>query len=71
MSRLPAFFHKIEVNIWTDALAFIIPEKQQPNLTQMWQSWSKGNINGEIELYASRSLQNPGFMALALIGLES
>ena len=65
MSRLPA--------LWTfepDALAFIIPEKQQPNLMQMWQSWSKGNINGEIELYSSRSLQNPGFMALALLALE-
>ena len=37
---------------------------------QMLQSWSKGNINGEIELYSSRSLQNPGFMALALIALE-
>ena len=37
---------------------------------QMLQSWSKGNINGETELYSSRSLQNPGFMALALIALE-
>ena len=37
---------------------------------QMLQSWSKGNINGEIELYSSRSLQNPGFMALAHIALE-
>ena len=37
---------------------------------QMWQSWSKGNINGEIELYSSRSMQNPSFMALALIALE-
>ena len=36
----------------------------------MLQSWSKGNINGEIELYSSRSLQNPGFMAQALITLE-
>ena len=37
---------------------------------QMLQSWSKGNIHGEIELYSSRSLRNPGFMALALIALE-
>ena len=37
---------------------------------QMLQSWSKGNINGEFELYSSRSLQNPGFMALAHIALE-
>ena len=33
-------------------------------LMQMLQSWTKGTINGEIELYSSRSLQNPGFMAL-------
>ena len=32
--------------------------------------WSKGNINSEIELYSSRSLQNPGFLALALKALE-
>ena len=37
---------------------------------QMLQSWSKGNINGEIELCSSRFLQNPGFMALSLIALE-
>ena len=37
---------------------------------QMIQSWSKGNINGEIELYSSRSLQNSGFKALELIALE-
>ena len=37
---------------------------------QMLQSWSKGNVNGEIELDSSRSLQNPGFMALALRALE-
>ena len=37
---------------------------------QMLQSWSKGKINGEIQLYSSRSLPNPGFMALALIALE-
>ena len=38
---------------------------------KMLQSWSKGSINGEIELYSSRSLQNPGFiMALALLALE-
>ena len=37
---------------------------------QMRQSWSKGNVNGEFELYSSRSLQNPCFMALALIALE-
>ena len=37
---------------------------------QMLQSWSKGNINDEIELYSSRSLQNPGFMALALMAPE-
>ena len=36
---------------------------------QMLQSWSKGIINGEIELSSSRSLQNPGFMALELIAL--
>ena len=36
---------------------------------QMLQSWSK-DINGEIKFYSSRSLQNPGFMALALIVLE-
>ena len=70
MSRLPALFHKIEVNLEPDALAFIIPEKQEPNLMQMLQSWSKSNINYDIELYSSRSLQNPGFMALALIALE-
>ena len=69
MSGLPALCHKIEVNLWTpDALAFIIYEKHKPNLTQMLQSWSKGN--GEIELYSSRPLQNPGFMALALIAFE-
>ena len=33
---------------------------------QMLQSWSKGNVNGEIELDSSRFLQNPGFMAPAL-----
>ena len=48
----------------------IIPEKQEPNLMQMIQSWSKGNMNGEIELYSNRSLQNLGFMALPLIALE-
>ena len=38
---------------------------------QMLQSWSKGNINGEIELYSSGALKTPGFiMALALIALE-
>ena len=37
---------------------------------QMLQNWSKGNINGEIELDSSRSLQNAGFMAVALIVLE-
>ena len=37
---------------------------------QMLQSWSQGNINGEIELYSSRSLLNPGYMALALAALE-
>ena len=37
---------------------------------QMLQSWSKGNMKGEIELYSSRSLQNPGCMALALLALE-
>ena len=39
----------------------------------LWQGikrWSKGNINSEIELYSSRSLQNPGFLALALKALE-
>ena len=45
-------------------------KKNQPNLMQMLQSWSIGSINGEIELYSSRSLQNTGFMALALIALE-
>ena len=45
-------------------------EKQEPNLMQMLQSWSKCNINGEIELFTSRSLQNLCFMALALIALE-
>ena len=53
-----------------DPVAFIILEKQEPNLMQMLQSWSKGNINGEIQLYSFGSLQNPGFMALALIALE-
>ena len=48
----------------------MIREKQEPNLMQMLQRWSKGNINGEIELYFSRSLQNLGFMALAPIALE-
>ena len=37
---------------------------------QMLQSWSKVNINSEIELFSFISLQNPGFMALALIALE-
>ena len=31
---------------------------------------SSCNINGEIELYSSRSLQNSGFKALELIALE-
>ena len=38
---------------------------------QMLQSWSKGNINGETELYFPIALKNPGFiMALPLIALE-
>ena len=37
LACLPALFHKFE----PDALAFIIPEKQEPNLMQMLQSWSK------------------------------
>ena len=37
---------------------------------QMLQSSSKGNINGEIELYSSSSLKTPGFIALALIAIE-
>ena len=37
---------------------------------RMLQSWSKGNINGEIKLYSSNSLKNPDFMALALLALE-
>ena len=48
----------------------MLREKQEPNLMRMLQSWSKGYINGEIELYSSRSLQNPGFMALARMALE-
>ena len=40
------------------------------SVSEDFPSYSKGNINGEIELYSSRSLQNPGFMALALIALE-
>ena len=43
-------------------------KKNNANVTKLVKS--KGNINGEIELYSSRSLQNPGFMALALIALE-
>ena len=71
VSRLPTLFHKIEVNLKSDALAYIIGEKQEPNFMQMLQNWSKGNINCEIQLYCSRALKNPGLiMALALIALE-
>ena len=64
------FVIKLRYTFEPDALAFIIHEKQEPNLMQMLQSLLEDNINGEIELYSSKSLQIPGFMALALIALE-